>query len=130
MTLLIRPCCYFNADISRLWIGRKGARYLQSINHTHCPIEPARMVLGFKMTADQQRRTGRMRTANNIADAVELRLQPSFAHPRRQPMSRLHVLRRICRAMDASLVRADPRQAAELCKNSVAVNDWHIVLVS
>ena len=115
MPLLVRP----RRDIDA---AAKRARDLQPVDHTQRAIQPAGVRLRLDMAAEQQLRPVAARTADDVADAVDLRLQPGLGHPRGQPMARLHVLRRISRPMHAGLVFADLAQRVEIAKQPVAVD--------
>ncbi len=115
MALLVRP----GRDIDP---AAKRARDLQAIDHAQRAIQPAGMRLRLDMAAEQQLRAIAARAAEDIADAVDLGLQPGLGQTCRQPMARLHVLRRICRPMHAGLVFADLAQRVEVAQQPVAVD--------
>ena len=115
MALLIGPRRDIDAAAER-------ARDLQAVDHAQRAIQPAGMRLRLDMAAEQQMRAVAARAADDVADAVDLRLEPGLGHPRRQPVSRLHVLGRIGRPMHAGLVFADLAQRVEIGEQPVAVD--------
>jgi hypothetical protein len=73
---LVRPGGDVDRDAGRAWIFAECPRDFQSVDDAERPIEPARMVLGFGVRANQELRPGGARSAEDIADAVDLRLEP------------------------------------------------------
>ena len=62
------------------------------------------------------------RTTDDVADAVDRRIQPASLHPRHQPVARLHILRRIGRPMHAGLVFTDLAQRVEVAQQPLAID--------
>jgi hypothetical protein len=86
MPLLVRP----RGDIDA---AAQTTRDLQPIDHAQRAIQPAGVGLRLDMAAEQQLRAVAARAANNVADAVDLGLQPGLGHPRGEPVARPHVVR-------------------------------------
>jgi len=72
--------------------------------------------------AHQQARSALGAAADDIADAVDHRLEPRFLHAARQPVPALDVLWREVRTVSAGLVAAEISDAAQVAQSSFAVD--------
>src|ERR1700733_10398606 len=115
MPFLVCPCCDIDAT-------PKCARDFEPIDHAECTVQPPGMRLRLDMAAEQKFRTAIGRTTDDIAYAVNLRLEPSLCHPRSQPMARLHIFRRIGRPMHPGLVSSDLAQRVEIAQQPVTID--------
>ena len=103
MPLLVRPA----GDVDA---AAQGARHLQAVDHAHRAIQPAGMRLGLEMAADQQERPLPSPAADDVADAVDLGIQPGLGQARGEPVPRLDVVRRVGRPVHPGPVGADRPQ--------------------
>src|SRR5205814_6593511 len=63
--------------------------------------------------------------ADDIADAVDLRIEPRLRHAVGQPLARRDVVGRQGRTVDASLVGADLAQFVQVAENAVGIDGRH-----
>ena len=115
MPFLVRPCRNIDA-------AAECACDLEPIDHAECAIQPPGMRLRLDVAAEQQLCPAAPCTTDDIADAVNLRIQSRLCHPRGQPMARLHIFRRIGRPMHAGLVFTDLAQRVEIAQQPVAID--------
>ena len=107
MPLLVRPAGHVDA-------ASQGARHLQAVHHAHRAIQPAGMRLGFQVAADQQERPLPSPAADDVADAVDLGVEPGLGQPRGEPVPRLDVLRRVGRPVHPGAIGADRPQRLQV----------------
>ena len=118
MPLLVRPAGHVDAVA-------QGARHLQPEHHAHRAIQPAGMRLGFQMAADQQERPLPSPAADDVADAVDLGVQPGLGQAGGEPVPRLDVLRRVGRPVHAGAVGADRPQRVQVVQQTLVVDLAH-----
>jgi hypothetical protein len=63
--------------------------------------------------------------ADDVADAVDDRVEPGFAQPARESMPRLDIDRRIGRAMDAAFVTAEFGEPPQIGDDALSVDGRH-----
>ena len=119
MPLLVRPA----GDVDA---AAQGARHLQAVDHAHRAIQPAGMRLGLQMAADQQERPLPSPAADDVADAVDLGVEPGLGQPGGEPVPRLDVVRRIGRAVHPGAIGADrPQRRAGRSSSRLLVDPAH-----
>src|SRR5580704_7807270 len=125
MPFLVRPGGDVDRGARRAWVFAKGARDFEAVHDAKRPIEPARMVLRFSVRADQQLGSGSARAAEHVADSVDRRFEACVGEAPGEPAARLDVLWRKRWPMHAAFVSAKLGQAAEVSKQSDAVDLRH-----
>src|SRR5580698_6609218 len=125
---LIRPGRDVDCGAGRLGIFAKGARDFQSVNDAKRPVEPARMVLGLGVRADQELGASLSRTAEHVADPVDRRFEPGLSETAGEPAARFDILRRQRRSMHAAFVSAELGETAEVGEQSVAIDLRHLAV--
>ena len=125
MPLLVAEHDDVDAEIGGGGILGDRARRLQRIDAAERTIEPAGMVLAFEMRARQHLLPVRTAPAENVGDAVDLRVKAGFAHPAGKPFARGNVLIRQRRAMHAGLVGAEGCERAQVGQNAFGIDPGH-----
>ena len=125
MPFLVGPRGDVDRGARRAGIFAERARDLQSVHDAERPIEPARVVLGFGVRTDQELRSGHARTAEHVADSVDRRFKPGLRETSGEPAARINVLRGKRRPVHAALVSAELGEAAQVRKQSAAVDLRH-----
>jgi hypothetical protein len=83
------------------------------------------MILRFQMAAHQQLFTRRPAPPDDIADAVDMRIQARLGQPSDQPMAGVHILLGEGRSMDTGLVGADVTQGIQIAQQPLAIDVGH-----
>ena len=125
MALLVGPRGDVDGEMRGLGILGQRARDLEAVDHAHHAVEPAAARLGVGVRAHQQARPALGAAADDVADAVDHRLQPRLLHAAGEPVPALDVLRRQVRAMHAGLVAAEIGDAAQVGQKSFAIDAGH-----
>ena len=91
MTFLVTERDDVHAGVAGRRVVAQRARGFERIDDTERTVEPAGMVLALDMGAGQNFPPPSTAEADDIADAVDLRVEPGLGHAIDQPLARHHV---------------------------------------
>ena len=127
MAFLVRPGGSLDAEPAASRVRGKGPSQLKRVDHPERAVEPAAIRLGLAVRADQEPPLGRGIAADNVAYAVDHRVEPGLAQLPSQPMPRLDVDRRIGRPVHTGFVAAKFCELLEVGDDALSVNGRHIL---
>ncbi len=81
MPFLVGPGGDLDAEPGAIGVGGKGAGELEPVDHAERAVEPAAVGLGLAVRADEQPPPRAAMTADDVADAVDDRVEPRLAQP-------------------------------------------------
>ena len=125
MAFLVGPGGDLDAEPGTIGVGGKGARELKPVDHPQCAIEPAAIGLGLAVRADQEPPLCPRVASDDVADAVDGRIEPGFAQFPGKPVPRFDIDRRIGRAVDAGFVAAEFREPLQIGDDAPTVDARH-----
>src|SRR2546423_4354509 len=128
MSLLVAEHHDIDAGIAARFLNAAGG--LERVDAAERAIEPAGMVLRFQMRAGKDFAAARPALSQNIADAIDRRLEAGLGAPLREPLPRCDVFGRKRRAVHASLVGAEGAQLIEIAEQAVGLDGGHGTLSS
>ncbi len=121
MSFLIAPCSDFDsAFCARIGIDHAGG--FKGIDDAKRPIEPARVILAFKVRPGQQFCSGFCAGAEHVADAVDRSGEPGFRKLLGQPLQRSHMRFGESRLVNARLVCANATERIKIRKNPSTID--------
>ena len=126
MAFLVGPGGDLDAEPGAIRVGGKGAGEFEPVDHAQRAVEPAAIGLGLAVRADQQPALRPGIAADDVADAVDDRLEPGLAEFLGEPMPRLDIDRRIGRPMDAGLVAAEFGKPLQIGDDALSVDGRHV----
>ena len=116
MAFLVGPGDRLDSEPVERRIGGEGPRQLKRVDDAERAVEPAPAGLRLAMRADEEPPRGMRVTANDIADAVDDRVETGRGELLGEPVTRGDILLRIGRPVHAGLVAAkigEPLQIRE-----------------
>ena len=99
-----------------------GPRERECRHHAGDAIQPAGLVLGFQMAADQQMRAAALVAAEHVADAVDRRIEADGRHFPHQPAPAVHIVPAEGGAMHAGAERAELAQRIEVLQEARGID--------
>ena len=126
MAFLVRPGGSLDAEPAASRVRGKGPSQLKRVDHPERAVEPAAIRLGLAVRADQEPPLGRGIAADNVAYAVDHRVEPGLAQLPSQPMPRLDVDRRIGRPVHTGFVAAKFCELLEVGDDALSVDGRHL----
>ena len=96
------------------------------MNEPKWPSSSAHAATSMRLdvAAEQQMRPLAACASDDIADAVDFRIEPGLGHARRKPVTRFNVLGRVGGPMHAGLVCANLSQRAQIAEQPVAIDGF------
>ena len=130
MPLLVRPRHRLDAEALQRGVRSKSARQFERIDDTERAVEPAAVRLRLAVRADEQPARGAGVAADDIADAVDDRVEPGGGKLFGQPLPRGDILWRIGWPVHTGLVAPEFGQPLQIGDDPRPIGFRHPALLS